>query len=76
MKGHPDAQKLIDYLSGKLSENESDRIEQHLSNCPVCRIALSSVEDRVENRIPREAESREAQVYRRMRRFMFGGRDE
>lgn len=69
---HPPAKKLLNYLSGKTDEKEQDEISRHLSSCALCRIALSTVEDKVENKLREEAERQEEEIRRRMKTFMLG----
>ncbi len=50
----PNRETLLDYLVGKLSEDDSDSLVDHLDSCPVCQaelVTLSDVDDTLVGRL-------------------------
>ena len=41
----PDRDTLLDYIAGRLSDDDSDSLAEHLESCPECREELAAISD-------------------------------
>lgn len=53
IEAHPSREEILDYSTGRLDEQSSARIAEHLASCDTCRSILTAVDDRQDSLVAR-----------------------